>query len=63
MADIEDVDVTVWPLEERRNLVNELWDFCIAENFEFPLTDTDAEESIQTAPLSTEQEQNDVITS
>jgi hypothetical protein len=51
VADVEDVDVSVWPLEERRNLVNELWDFCQAENFEFPLTDSDAEETIQTQPL------------
>jgi hypothetical protein len=39
VSDVEDVDIMVWPLEERRNLVNEVWDFCLAENFDFPLTE------------------------
>ena len=54
VAEVEDVDVSVWPLEERRNLVNELWHFCQAENFEFPLNDRDAEEGTSTAPLTDE---------
>ncbi len=59
VADVEDVDVSIWPLEERRNLVNELWDFCQAENFEFPLTDSDVEESVPTAPLTQKEETHD----
>jgi hypothetical protein len=54
VAEVEDVDTAVWPLEERRNLVNELWDFCQAQNFAFPLTDRDSEESTPTAPLAVE---------
>jgi hypothetical protein len=54
VAEVEDVDVSAWPLEERRNLVNELWHFCQAENFEFPLTDRDTEEGTPTAPLTGE---------
>src|SRR5258708_6250251 len=25
-ADVEDVDTNVWPLEDRRDLINDLWD-------------------------------------
>jgi hypothetical protein len=39
VADTEDVDIAVWPLEERRNLINELWDFCLTEGYDFPLTE------------------------
>lgn len=42
-ADVEDVDLTVWPLEVRRDLVNELWDFCLTEGYDFPLTEIAAE--------------------
>jgi hypothetical protein len=38
-SDIEDVDVSVWPLEVRRDFVNELWEFCSANSYEFPLTE------------------------
>jgi hypothetical protein len=38
-ADVEDVDVKVWPLEVRRDLINELWDFCLTEDYDFPLTE------------------------
>lgn len=55
VADVEDVDTLVWPLEERRNLVNELWVFCEQEKFDFPLIDTDVEESTPTVPLNTEE--------
>jgi len=54
VAEVEDVDTSVWPLEERRNLVNELWNFCQAENFAFPLTDRDTELGTPTAPLTDE---------
>src|SRR5260221_10504957 len=43
VSDVEDVDTSVWPLEVRRDLVNEVWDFCVNESFEFPLTETPAE--------------------
>lgn len=43
MADVEDVDVNVWPLEVRRDLINDLWDFCLAEGYDFPLTEVPAE--------------------
>ena len=46
MADVEDVDVTVWPLEVRRDFVNNLWDFCLTESFDFPLTEV-ADEAAQ----------------
>ena len=39
MADVEDVDVNVWPLEVRRDFINTLWQFCLTENFDFPLTE------------------------
>jgi hypothetical protein len=39
MADVEDVDVNVWPLEVRRDLINDLWAFCQSNGFEFPLTE------------------------
>lgn len=42
-ADVEDVDIAVWPLEVRRDLINELWEFCVNENFDFPLTEVAAE--------------------
>ncbi len=41
-ADVEDVDTAIWPLEVRRDLINELWEFCLAENFDFPLTEVQA---------------------
>jgi len=34
--------------------VNELWNFCQAENFEFPLTERDTEVVTPTAPLTDE---------
>jgi hypothetical protein len=37
VADVEDVDTNVWPLEVRRDFVNNLWDFCLTEGFDFPL--------------------------
>src|SRR5258706_5467554 len=43
VAEVEDVDSEVWPLEVRRDLINELWDFCLTEGFEFPLTEVPAE--------------------
>lgn len=39
MADVEDVDVNVWPLEVRRDLINDLWNFCQENEYEFPLTE------------------------
>ena len=39
VADVEDVDVNVWPLEVRRDFVNNLWQFCLTEGFDFPLTE------------------------
>lgn len=38
-ADVEDVDTSVWPLEVRRDLINELYDFCLTEGYDFPLTE------------------------
>ena len=43
MADVEDVDVNVWPLEVRRDFVNDLWDFCLTNEYEFPLTEVKEE--------------------
>lgn len=48
MADVEDVDITVWPLEVRRDFVNNLWQFCLTEGFDFPLTEV-ADEAAQDA--------------
>jgi hypothetical protein len=45
-ADVEDVDTTVWPLEVRRDLINELWEFCLTEGYDFPLTEV-ADEAAQ----------------
>ena len=42
-ADVEDVNVAVWPLEVRRDLVNELYEFCLTEGYDFPLTETQPE--------------------
>jgi hypothetical protein len=39
VADTEDVDVNVWPLEERRDLVNEVYELCLTEGYDFPLTE------------------------
>lgn len=47
VADVEDVDVTVWPLEVRRDFVNNLWEFCLAEGFEFPLTEVPDEAALE----------------
>ena len=46
VADVEDVDVNVWPLEVRRDFVNNLWDFCLTEGYDFPLTEV-ADEAAQ----------------
>jgi len=46
IADVEDVDLRVWPLEVRRDFVNNLWDFCLTEGFDFPLTEI-ADEAAQ----------------
>jgi hypothetical protein len=46
VADTEDVDVSVWPLEERRDLINELYEFCLTEGYDFPLTEI-ADEAAQ----------------
>lgn len=43
VAEVEDVDSSVWPLEVRRDLINELWAFCVKEGFDFPLTEIPAE--------------------
>ena len=45
-ADVEDVDTSVWPLEVRRDLNNELYDFCLTEGYDFPLTEV-ADEAAQ----------------
>jgi hypothetical protein len=37
--DFENVDRTVWPLEVRRDFVNNLWNFCLTEGYDFPLTE------------------------
>ena len=37
--DFENVDRTVWPLEVRRDFINTLWQFCLTEGFDFPLTE------------------------
>jgi hypothetical protein len=39
VAETEDVDISIWPLEERRDLINEVYDFCLTEGYEFPLTE------------------------
>src|SRR6266571_1269297 len=56
MADVEDVDVKVWPLEVRRDFVNDLWDYCLTNSYEFPLTDAEdkpASEEERTADATT----------
>ncbi len=47
VADTEDVDTDVWPLEERRDLINELYDFCLTEGYDFPLTEVADEAATQ----------------
>lgn len=42
-ADVENVDTNVWPLEDRRDLINDLWEFCLTEGFDFPLTEVPTE--------------------
>src|SRR5438105_15324188 len=37
VADVEDVDINVWPLEGRRDFVNNIYDFCLTEGFDFPV--------------------------
>jgi len=46
VAEVEDVDSSVWPLEVRRDLINELWQFCVTNGFDFPLTEV-ADEAAQ----------------
>ena len=46
IADTEDVDIAVWPLEVRRDLINELWEYCLTEGYDFPLTEV-ADEAAQ----------------
>jgi hypothetical protein len=48
-ADVEDVDVTVWPLEVRRDLINELYEFCLTEGYDFPLTEVAEEAATEAA--------------
>jgi hypothetical protein len=47
VADTEDVDVNVWPLEERRDLINEVYEFCLTEGYDFPLTEVATEAATQ----------------
>lgn len=42
-ADVENVDPAIWPLEIRRDLINELWEFCLSEGYDFPLTEIPSE--------------------
>lgn len=37
-ANVSEVDTTVWPVSERLDFVNALWDFCQSKNFDFPLS-------------------------
>ena len=48
-ADVEDVNREVWPLEVRRDLINELWEFCLTEGYDFPLTEIPVEAAQQGA--------------
>lgn len=41
--DFEYVDRSVWPLEVRRDFINTLWQFCLTEGFDFPLTEIASE--------------------
>ena len=34
---ISDVNVEIWPVEERLDFVNHLWDFCQKKGYKFPL--------------------------
>ncbi|OLD63826.1 MAG: hypothetical protein AUF65_01070 [Chloroflexi bacterium 13_1_20CM_50_12] len=36
-ANVSDVDPDVWPVEERLDFVNRLWDFCQQKHYQFPL--------------------------
>lgn len=45
--DFEHVDRSVWPLEVRRDLINELHDFCLTEGYDFPLTEIQPEAATQ----------------
>jgi hypothetical protein len=36
-ANVSDVDPDVWPVEERLDFVNRLWDFCQQKGYQFPL--------------------------
>jgi hypothetical protein len=39
VADVADVDTLTWPLEVRRDLINDLWEYCLTEGYAFPLTE------------------------
>ena len=47
--DFENVDRTVWPLEVRRDFINTLWQFCLTEGFDFPLTEVASETASEAA--------------
>jgi hypothetical protein len=36
-ANVSEVDTAVWPVSERLDFVNALWNFCQSKNFNFPL--------------------------
>jgi hypothetical protein len=36
-ANVSNVNVDVWPVEERLDFVNNLWDFCQKKGYKFPL--------------------------
>jgi len=37
-ANVSEVDTTVWPVSERLDFVNALWDFCQSKHFDYPLS-------------------------
>lgn len=53
MADIEDVDVKVWPLEVRRDFVNHLWNYCLTEGYDFPLMEVEDKPAQEGEPHAT----------
>lgn len=55
-------NVEQWYLEERRDFINALYAFCEERDYPFPFTIVD-EQKTSTAPLTTEEEQNNALTS
>jgi spore cortex formation protein SpoVR/YcgB (stage V sporulation) len=47
-ANVSNVDVNVWPIEERLDFVNNLWDFCQKRGYQFPLQIKETKRLVET---------------